>query len=147
MARKSALPQGALDKLIDEVQRENRVKREPAVTASSRSRTTSRPPRATPRGTRAGTGRIGGRAPATPVRIAGGSSAGRGDNPFRRDHDAIVRWAASRGISMGGGPVETVRLLLRLSADVREVARRERVSSLTIVSRALASYITRAEDA
>ncbi len=65
------------------------------------------------------------------------------ETPFTRNHDAVVRYAASRGVMLGHGfpPVQAARLVAKMAADVMEVSRRDRVMPWTVVSRALAGYL------
>lgn len=65
------------------------------------------------------------------------------ETPFARNHDAVVRYAASRGVMLGSGfpPVQAARLVAQMAADVMELSRRDRVMPWTVVSRALAGYL------
>src|SRR4051794_23180115 len=117
MARRSALPGGALDKLMDEVK-------------------PSKPKLGTPR--RA--------ARSAPKRSASSSRPIRGEarmvtRPKLELGDPVVRYAASRGLMPATGPMESVRLAMQLAMDVRDLARRERVGVFTVVTRALAGYL------
>lgn len=124
MARK-ALPTGALGRLIDETERAPRATR----TGSQRMGTVTKR-KAAAKAARASA--------APPSRRAARDQS----NPFARNHDAVVRYAASRGMHYAGNPMDGVRLAVALAADLREVARRDRVTVLTVISRALAGYLT-----
>lgn len=64
------------------------------------------------------------------------------ENPFTRNHDALQRYAAARGVPYRGSATDSLRLAVRFAVDVNRLARRDRVSVLTVVSRALAGYLT-----
>lgn len=111
MARRSALPGGALNKLMDEVR--------PAKTLAQpkrQARSSKRPSSASK--PRAGTTR-----------------------PMVQLGDPVVRYAASRGLLLPAGPLESVRLAMQIAMDVRDLARRERTGIFTVVTRALAGYL------
>ena len=128
MARKTALPTDALDRLIDEVKpMADPITIRPRKSAA---RTSLR--------NKVKKGRVGAYGPSKRSREE--------TNPFSRNHDAIVRYATARGVAVGGGPIEQIKLALQLVADIRQVARRERVGMFTVVSRALAGYLTDLED-
>src|SRR5688572_25352794 len=65
------------------------------------------------------------------------------ETPFAKNHDAVVRYAASRGVMLGHGfpPLQAARLAAKMAADVMEVSRRDRVMPWTVVSRAIAGYL------
>ena len=129
MARKSALPSGALDKLIDEVTA-------PAAEEAGRAKKgDSLGP------LRAGTPRSAKFRARSGMRPRARAGDGAARSPFRIDADAVVRYAASRGVVVEGGPMEKLRLAWQYAIDVTDLAKRERVSRLTVLSRALASYL------
>ena len=130
MARKvrRALPTGALGRLIEETDRAPRATR----TGSQRMGTVTR---------RAGAGKLA-RKSAGRAEVAERRPGRDQANPFARNHDAVIRYAASRGVAYSGNPMDGVRLAVALAADLREVARRDRVTVLTVISRALAGYLT-----
>ena len=141
MARKTALPKDALDRLIDEVKP---IAVDHALRAGRGSAPGPGGVRARPQRTRTS---LRGKVKKGRVGAYGPSKRSREEtNPFSRNHDAVVRYATARGVQVGGGPVEQIKLALQLVADVREVARRERVGVFTVVSRALAGYLTDLED-
>jgi hypothetical protein len=123
MARKSALPEGSLDRLIDEVTA-------PAPPAKRGKDAVGAARRGTPRSAAF-------RSRSTKPRAA----PARSRSPFSVNADDVVRYAASRGVVIEGGPLEKLRLAWQYAIDVREVARKEQVSSLTVLSRALAAYL------
>lgn len=130
MARKvrRALPTGALGRLIEETDRAPR----PTRTGSQRMGTVTKRASAS-----------ASRSKAARTSSAARRPAGRDQqNPFARNHDAVVRYAASRGVTYAGNPMDGVRLAVLLAADLREVARRDRVTVFTVISRALAGYLT-----
>lgn len=111
MARRSALPGGALNKLMDEVRPAKTPSLgQPKRQARSSKRASSKP--------RAGTTR-----------------------PMVQLGDPVVRYAASRGLLLPAGPLESVRLAMQIAMDVRDLARRERTGIFTVVTRALAGYL------
>src|SRR3954464_4881974 len=115
MARRSALPGGALDKLMDEVK-------------------PSKPKLGTPRRARTSPKRA---SASRPIR----GEARVVTRPKLELGDPVVRYAASRGLMPPAGPMESVRLAMQLAMDVRDLARRERFVMFTVVTRALAGYL------
>lgn len=114
MARRSALPGGALDKLMEESRPLHQQAAAPrAAKRKSASRLASKVGKIHVTTTR----------PAVP------------------HTDPVVRYAASRGLVLAAGPLESVRLAMQLAMDVREVARKEHVGVVTVVTRALAGYL------
>ena len=129
MARK-ALPTNSLDKLLDEVTAVREHTR-PEVRRVAKTRVGR-----LPKTKHAGVG-------ATNRRGERKKAHRDVETPFARNHDALVRYAASRGVMLGHGfpPLQAARLAAKMAADVMEVSRRDGVMPWTVVSRALAGYL------
>lgn len=130
MARKSALPKGTLDTLIEETERS-----EPAAAAAAvaheelpvRARARKAKKAVPPYTSRGSKGAAGRAMTARPT--------------VRWETDPVSRYAASRGLPVVAGALPAVRLAMQFAMDVREVARKERTSMLGVVSKALAGYL------
>lgn len=130
MARK-ALPTDSLDKLLDEATAVREHTRPHIRRAAAKGRI-GRMPKTKHPSVRAENRRAERRKAARDV-----------ETPFSRNHDAIVRYAASRGVMLGHGfpPLQAARLAAKMAADVMEVSKRDGVMPWTVVSRALAGYL------
>lgn len=125
MARRAALPGGALETLMDE------ARPRPA-------------PSGKPRRAAARTAPVrGGKASRSSRGAAIRGTIPRESRAAARDlGDPVARYAASRGVMPHGGPMEVARLAFQMAVDVREVAKKERVGVITVVARALAGYLS-----
>lgn len=127
MARRTALPGGALDQLMKEAPKRTRVP-VPGRRGSGAAQAARRAPRRSSR-VAAKTGRIV-------------DASGEVRSTAGMLHDPVARYAASRGVVVAGGPLESARLVFQMAVDVRELAKKERVGVFTVVARALAGYIS-----
>lgn len=128
MARKSGLPKGTLDTLIEETRgdaagTESVVDHDP-LPVRTRARKAKKvvPPYTT-------------------------RSSKRKAAPMARrpvvewETDPVSRYKASRGLPVVAGPVPAIRLAMQLAMDVREVAKKERTTVFGVLSKALAGYL------
>ena len=122
MARRAALPGGALETLMDE------ARPRPAPSAKPRRAAARTVPSRAAKAKRGAS--------------AGASSILRDVRRVRESGDPVARYAASRGVVPHGGPLEVARLAFQMAVDVREVAKKERVGFITVVARALAGYLS-----
>lgn len=132
MARKQALPKGTLSTLIDEVEPTAASHEDLPVRTRARKGRKAVPPytraaRATKR-----------KGSVTSV----SASPARTRPAVEWNTDPVSRYAASRGLPIGAGPVQLARLAFQYAVDVREVAKKERTNVLDVVSRALANFLT-----
>ena len=132
MARKSGLPKGTLDTLIEETRGDAAgasaiVDHDPLpVRTRARKAKNVLPPYTTHGSKRARP--VATRPVATrPV--------------VEWETDPVSRYAASRGLPLIAGPVPAIRLAVQFAMDVRHVAKKERTTVFGVLSRALAGYL------
>ena len=131
MARKSGLPKGTLDTLIEETETVEPAAATAAITHDElpvRARARKAKKLVPPYTTR-GSKRTAPRAASSRPTIAW-------------ETDPVSRYAASRGLPVVAGALPAIRLAMQFAMDVREVARKERTTMLGVVSKALAGYLT-----
>ena len=127
MARKSGLPKGTLDTLIEETRGD----------AAGASAIVDHDP--LPVRTRARKAKK-----VLPPYTTHGSKRARpvATRPVVEwETDPVSRYAASRGLPLIAGPVPAIRLAVQFAMDVRHVAKKERTTVFGVLSRALAGYL------
>lgn len=128
MARKSGLPKGTLDSLIDETRGD----------AAGASAVVDHDP--LPVRTRARKGKK--ILPPYTTRASKRKAAPVARRPVVAwETDPVSRYAASRGLPVIVGPLRSIRLAMQFAMDVRDIAKKERTTAFGVLSKALAGYL------
>ena len=137
MARKTGLPKGTLDNLIEETEGTDPA----AATAAMNGNGNGHDP--LPLKTRARKARKA----VPPYTSRASKKAPRASQVLAArpvvewETDPVSRYRASRGLPLAAGPIPALRLAMQFAMDVKEVARKERSSFFGVVSKALAGYL------